>query len=240
MWRSVVFEKADLKRQTTPARAAATLIVTRESAAGLETLLLRRNPSLKVMAGAWVFPGGKVDADDEGADAQSRARAAAIRELAEETGLSAGDAPLLHFSRWLTPEVVQHRFDTFFFLAPQSPSAEVRVDGSEIVEHRWVRPADAVAEQAAGLLKIPPPTLVSLTDLVEHHSIDGLIRAVEQREPPYFFPRITELGEDHIFLYPGDSGYDAADPGADSCQHRTTMRGGLFTYRRDFNWPDRA
>ena len=47
-----------------PARAAATLIVVREASAGLEVLLLRRNPDLKVMAGAWVFPGGKVDADD--------------------------------------------------------------------------------------------------------------------------------------------------------------------------------
>jgi len=234
-----MFEKADLQRQSTPARPAATLIVTREGEAGLETLLLRRNPSLKVMAGAWVFPGGKVDGEDEGTDALSRARAAAVRELAEETGLAVGDLPLLHFSRWLTPEVVQHRFDTYFFLAPQSPDAEVRVDGSEIVEHRWVRPAQAVAEQAAGSLKIPPPTLVSLTDLVEHDSIAGLVAAVEKRTPPYFFPRITERGEDHVFLYPGDSGYEASDPAADGCQHRTTMRKGLFSYRRDFNWPDR-
>ncbi|MCH1492599.1 MAG: NUDIX hydrolase [Luminiphilus sp.] len=234
-----MFEKADLQRESTPARPAATLIVTREGEAGLETLLLRRNPSLKVMAGAWVFPGGKVDGEDEGADALSRARAAAVRELAEETGLAVGDLPLLHFSRWLTPEVVQHRFDTYFFLSPQSPDAEVRVDGSEIVEHRWVRPAQAVAEQAAGSLKIPPPTLVSLTDLVEHDSIAGLVAAVEKRTPPYFFPRITEMGEDHVFLYPGDSGYEASDPAADGCQHRTTMCKGLFSYRRDFNWPDR-
>jgi len=74
-----VFEKADLEMATTPARAAATLIVVREASPGLEVLLLRRNPNLKVMAGAWVFPGGKVDADDAGTGALSRARSAAIR-----------------------------------------------------------------------------------------------------------------------------------------------------------------
>ena len=234
-----MFEKVDLETATTPARAAATLIVVREASAGLEVLLLRRNPDLKVMAGAWVFPGGKVDADDAGSDALSRARSAAIRELAEETGLSAQSDSLLHFSRWLTPEVVRHRFDTYFFLAPQSPAAAVQVDGGEIVEHRWVRPEDAVAEQAAGALKIPPPTLVSLTDLVGHDSVAGLVAAVEKRSPPYFFPRITELGDDHVFLYPGDSGYEASDPAQVACQHRTTMRDGRFSYRRDFSWPDR-
>ena len=234
-----MFEKVDLETATTPARAAATLIVVRETASGLEVLLLRRNPNLKVMAGAWVFPGGKVDADDAGTDALSRAQAAAVRELAEETGLSAQQDALMHFSRWLTPEVVRHRFDTYFFLAPQSPDVEVQVDGGEIVDHRWVRPDEAVAEQAAGALKIPPPTLVSLTDLVGHDSLAGLVAAVGKRSPPYFFPRITEQGDDHVFLYPGDSGYEASDPTQQGRQHRTTMRDGRFSYRRDFSWPDR-
>ena len=69
-----MFEKVDLERQSTPARSAATLIVTRDGTEGLEVLLLRRNPALKVMAGAWVFPGGKVDADDAGEDALSQDR----------------------------------------------------------------------------------------------------------------------------------------------------------------------
>ena len=110
-----MFEKVDLKNTATSARAAATLIVTRDGVDGLEVLLLRRNPSLKVMAGAWVFPGGKVDAGDAGGDALSQANSAAIRELHEETGLEVGPEPILHFSRWLTPEVVKHRFDTYFF-----------------------------------------------------------------------------------------------------------------------------
>ncbi len=234
-----MFEKVDLENKTTPARSAATLIVTRDGDAGLEVLLLRRNPALKVMAGAWVFPGGKVDEADRGDDALSRANSAAIRELHEETGLEVGSEPILHFSRWLTPEVVKHRFDTYFFLAPQSGMASVVVDGSEIVEHRWVKPDIAIAEQAAGALKVPPPTLVSLTDLAEYDCLADLVQAVERRQPPYFFPRILEQGDDHVFLYPGDSGYETFDASDSSIRHRTTMHQGVFSYRRDFPWPDR-
>ena len=234
-----MFEKVDLELQSTPARSAATLIVTRDGTEGLEVLLLRRNPALKVMAGAWVFPGGKVDADDAGEDALSQANSAAIRELREETGLEVGPEPILHFSRWLTPEVVKHRFDTYFFLAPQSDETSVVVDGSEIVEYRWVKPDIAIAEQAAGMLKVPPPTLVSLTDVAEHDSLRDLVQAVRRRQPPYFFPRILEDGEDHVFLYPGDSGYDTADVSQSETFHRTTMHEGVFSYRRDFPWPDR-
>ena len=234
-----MFEKVDLKNTATSARAAATLIVTRDGVDGLEVLLLRRNPSLKVMAGAWVFPGGKVDAGDAGRDALSQANSAAIRELHEETGLEVGPEPILHFSRWLTPEVVKHRFDTYFFLAPQSGNASVVVDGSEIVEYRWVKPDVAIAEQGAGALKVPPPTLVSLTDIAEYHSLAELVQAVRRRQPPYFFPRIVEHGDDHVFLYPGDSGYDAADVNQSETCHRTTMHQGVFSYQRDFSWPDR-
>ena len=234
-----MFEKVDLENTATPARSAATLIVTRDGATGLEVLLLRRNPALKVMAGAWVFPGGKVDADDHGDDALSRANSAAIRELHEETGLEVGSEPIVHFSRWLTPEVVKHRFDTYFFLAPQSGNASVVVDGSEIVEYRWVKPNDAVVEQAAGKLKLPPPTLVSLIDVAEHEGLADLVKAVMRRQPPYFFPRIVEHGEDHVFLYPGDSGYETSDVGHVATRHRTTMHQGVFSYRRDFAWPDR-
>jgi 8-oxo-dGTP pyrophosphatase MutT (NUDIX family) len=234
-----MFEKVDLKNTATSARAAATLIVTRDGVDGLEVLLLRRNPSLKVMAGAWVFPGGKVDAGDAGGDALSQANSAAIRELHEETGLEVGPEPILHFSRWLTPEVVKHRFDTYFFLAPQSGNASVVVDGSEIVEYRWVKPDVAIAEQGAGALKVPPPTLVSLTDIAEYHSLAELVQAVRRRQPPYFFPRLVEHGDDHVFLYPGDSGYDAADVNQSETCHRTTMHQGVFSYQRDFSWPDR-
>jgi len=234
-----MFQKADLEAQPSAARPAATVIVVRDGPKGLETLLLRRNPELKVMAGAWVFPGGKVESSDEGDEALPQARAAALRELSEETGLYAELDDLTYFSRWLTPEVVKHRFDTYFFLALCPEHGSVRVDGSEIVDHRWVLPGDAVAEQAEGALKLPPPTLVSLSDLADHASVAEVQATVSAREAPFFFPRIVEHGSDHVFLYPGDGGYETAEVALDSPCHRTVMHEGRFTYHRNFSWPAR-
>ncbi len=49
---------------TTPPLDAATVILLRDSAQGLQVLLMRRHQASKVLGGAYVFPGGKLDADD--------------------------------------------------------------------------------------------------------------------------------------------------------------------------------
>src|SRR3954447_21624584 len=80
-------------------RQAATVIVLRGGDRDLEVLLVKRNPAARFMGGAWVFPGGAVDAGDGDDDAAHRA--AAVREVAEEAGLRLPDpAALVRFSRW--------------------------------------------------------------------------------------------------------------------------------------------
>src|ERR1043166_3426533 len=89
-----------------PPRAAATLVVVRDGAVGVEVLLLRRAERGDHNSGAWVFPGGTVAASDRDAhahcagldDAAASAHlglaeggldyhVAAIRECFEEAGL---------------------------------------------------------------------------------------------------------------------------------------------------------
>lgn len=103
-----------------PARPAATIVLLRDGAAGPEVLLLRRHQGSGFVPGAWVFPGGLVDAADSGPALHERIRglrsapvpppqfwAAALRELFEETGVllartAAGDwAPDATSSRHL-------------------------------------------------------------------------------------------------------------------------------------------
>lgn len=68
-----------------PIRPAATVMLLRDTAEGLEVFVLRRSSAAVFASGMYVFPGGKVDvADGEGDEAF---RVAAIRECYEEAGV---------------------------------------------------------------------------------------------------------------------------------------------------------
>ena len=54
---------------TTPARAAATVVILRDSTQGPEVFLIKRHGLSDVLGGAYVFPGGKVDRFDAELDA---------------------------------------------------------------------------------------------------------------------------------------------------------------------------
>ena len=83
--------------------AAATVLLVRDTADGLETLLLRRNSKLGFGGGMWVFPGGRVDPSDHHADEEVAARNAAVREAQEEAGLDIDAAGLVAF--WKLPRL---------------------------------------------------------------------------------------------------------------------------------------
>ena len=53
---------------TTPPRPAATVVLLRDASAGLEVFLMKRHGLSDVLGGAYVFPGGKVDAADAALD----------------------------------------------------------------------------------------------------------------------------------------------------------------------------
>ncbi|HEY2803009.1 MAG TPA: NUDIX domain-containing protein [Actinomycetota bacterium] len=129
-------------------RPAATVIAARDGGDGIEVLVLERSPGSRFLPGYVVFPGGAVDAGDEElarrwfGDASEAARACAIRELAEETGLTltshglqphadgavdeappAADA-LHQISHWIAPEEVPVRFDARFFAVSVANGAQ--------------------------------------------------------------------------------------------------------------------
>src|SRR5690349_13706311 len=76
-------EELNLDAAPTRPRQAATVIVLRGGSDTLEVLLVQRNPAQRFMGGAWVFPGGAVDAD-EALEGDLAHRLAGVREVAEE------------------------------------------------------------------------------------------------------------------------------------------------------------
>ena len=165
------------------------MIVLRGGADGLEVLLLRRNPAARFMGGAWVFPGGAVD------DRARPHRAAAVREVEEEAGLTLPDpAALVPFSRWITPREIAIRFDTHFFLAPAPPGQEARVDGGEMVDLGWHTPAGALEAGRRGELELVFPTIKHLEQLAGFDTADALLAWAEGREIVPVEPRVDGAG----------------------------------------------
>jgi 8-oxo-dGTP pyrophosphatase MutT (NUDIX family) len=192
---------------TTP-RQAATVIVLRGGAAALEVLLVQRNPGQRFMGGAWVFPGGAVDAAEGEGDAAHRA--CAVREAAEEAAVDLGDpGALVKFSRWITPAEIRIRFDTHFFLAPLAEGARPRPDGRECVALDWFTPQAALDAHARGELLLVFPTIKHLEQLSGFGSADELLRWAEGRAVVPVEPRVVLEGEVARVLLPGEPGYAA-------------------------------
>jgi 8-oxo-dGTP pyrophosphatase MutT (NUDIX family) len=190
----------------TPPRQAASVIVLRGGAEELELLLVRRTPKARFMGGVWVFPGGAVDAHE--GDGDEAHRAAALRELREEAGITIEDpASLVKFSRWITPAEVQTRFDTHFFLAQLPPGQEPRIDGEECVDSGWFTPPGALEGHRGGELLLVFPTIKHLEQLSEFPSVDALLAYARGREVQPVQPRVVMEGEVARIVLPGEPGY---------------------------------
>lgn len=235
-------------------RPAATLVVVRDSAEGPQVLLLRRAERGDLNSGAWVFPGGLLDAADHDAaaccagvdDAAASARlglergglayyVAALRECFEEAGLWFGHASdgrlptsldagweplaearsalhrgglaltalcaahgmqlaperLAYIGHWVTPLGRAKRFDTRFFIAAAPDAQEAAHDNTELVELRWLTPAQALAEGEQ--LKLMTPTLKTLQALRSFDSVAAML-AWAQALPsvPAITPRLAD------------------------------------------------
>ncbi len=218
--------------ETTP---SATVVLLRDGA-DLELLLMQRT-GRKGKPGAWVFPGGRVEAHDvRGGDPRSEAsaRLAGVRETAEESGLAIDDLELATISRWITPPVSPRRFDTWFFVGVVDGEAPVRPDGEEMVGHRWLSPRTALADYRDGRLALAPPTFVTVTWLSAFDRAAAAARRLGAGEPMIFRPQIhrTAAGE-VVMLYPGDVGYETGEVEVVGPRHRCVMADGRLRYERD-------
>ncbi len=190
---------------------AATVVLVREIA-GLEVLMVERS-ARGFFGGLMVFPGGGVDECDHsdlaaevvaGEEADQVSRAAALRELAEETSiaitsdglrqapegrgqelfaefeaasLTLDGSALTLISRWVTPPGAPRRYDTRFYLAEASGDPPIRLDETELVSWIWIDPAKALNRTKAGEWSMFNPTIAHLRWLAKRSSFDDARRS---------------------------------------------------------------
>ncbi|MET0812965.1 MAG: NUDIX domain-containing protein, partial [Microbacterium sp.] len=183
---------------------AATVVLVRDGVDGPEVLLIER-PDRGSFAGAWVFPGGKLEPVDAGdGEEVDAARRAAVRETWEETGLVLDPDGLEVLSVWDPPPGIALRIRTWFFVG-RAPAAELALSAHEAVDAEWVRPADLLARHARGGVTLYPPTWVTLHSLEADTTADALVDRVRLADVESF-ETVARPGP--TLLWRGDAEYD--------------------------------
>jgi 8-oxo-dGTP pyrophosphatase MutT (NUDIX family) len=195
-------------------RPAATVVVVRDAAEGFEVLMVRRNDKVAFMAGAYVFPGGRVD-DVELARAGGynalAFRLAAVRELEEEASVRVSPDDLVLIAHWVTPEIEIRRYDTRFFLVRLPAGQTARHDESETTELAWMTPREAIARCERGEIMLPPPTWTTLKRMQRHSSVAELFDWATTVAIPRVQPHFYEDDKQKMLTLPGDPTYPTID-----------------------------
>lgn len=189
--------------------SAATVVLLRDGELGLEVLLAERPRDRGSFAGAWVFPGGAVDAADAAdapLDTEVATRRAAVRETREEIGLEVDGRELVAFSRWTPPANSPKQLTTTFF-AVRVPEGEIRPAPDEVAAVEWLRPVDALERHAAGTMTLWPPTWVTLHGLARAASVDEALDELRSGEVRPFVAKVRDDGR--TILWQDDDEYEA-------------------------------
>ena len=218
---------------------AATVVVLRDAPSGLEVLMIER-PDRGSFAGAWVFPGGKLEPGDQLTSDELEedvARRAGVRETVEETGLVVDPAALTTLSCWDPPPGLALRIRTWFFLAPagdvarDSPTDSRTGEGAdadalilspdEAVAAEWMRPADALARHGRGELTLYPPTWVTLHALADHADTESAVSASRLGGIQRFETVARRGGEGPMLLWQGDAAYEGGAGSENGAEHES-------------------
>jgi 8-oxo-dGTP pyrophosphatase MutT (NUDIX family) len=169
-------------------------------------------------------------------------RAAALRETAEEVGIVLTTPPLervpplrglspagfygaladagvrlagerlLRVANWVTPTRLPRRFDTHFYLVGVDAGVEPDAGSGELVEVRWVRPAEVLETGRAGAVPMVLPTRSHLALLAGFETVAAVTaHARELPEVTPVTPRMVEREEGWVPVLPGEAGYDEAE-----------------------------
>lgn len=195
--RAVAYDEIDW--EVPDPRAAATVVLVRDSADGIETYLMRRPLTMKFAPGMHVYPGGAVDEADYAAgitidsiDARRASAtdehyaallACALRETAEEAGVTLDDPNALRLiDHWVTPPFEVRRFDVRFFAARVPEGQVPHVASDESVEALWVNARAGYAAYDSGELRMLRPTAEILALLASYAHVEELLREAGARE----------------------------------------------------------
>lgn len=181
-----------------PKLSATTLLILERNLEECQIFVLKRQDRGGFLKDALVFPGGIVEKEDfEGLT--DPLRAAAVREIKEETGLRVDSTNLVPFSWWLTPESEPKRFDTHFFVAPYPKDQEPHINLDESEWGRLMYPSDILEQHKRREVRLMPPTLLTLETICGLTSFEEVAQKAQVGKEP-ICPKIETDSSGQIFL----------------------------------------
>lgn len=153
-------------------RPAATVILLRDAEHGTEVFMQHRAMTMPFAPGMTVFPGGRVEPGDEGL-----LTACAVRETREETTVELDEHELVPWSRWVTPEVEDRRYDVAFYCA-KLPVGQHAVNATTEADHaEWLGVTRVLTGYFDGSIALLPPTLATIRELAVFENVDEIVNA---------------------------------------------------------------
>ena len=98
-------------------------------------------------------------------------------DVLERLDVAIDASQLQYFSRWITPkgELATRRFDARFFVARAPEDQVAEADATEVLDGRWIAPADALAANARGEINLIFPTIKHLERIAPYRTVDELL-----------------------------------------------------------------
>ena len=179
-------------------RAAATVMLVRDSADGVEVFMLRRVAGMAFAPNSMVFPGGGVDArDGDVSDPPWQTirdrlinHEVSLGQVLSEAGLVLRADLLGVKAHWLTPSFEPRRFDTWFFAALIPEHQLPDGNTSEADHSAWVEPMVILDEHEAGTAILLPPTIACLERVRDVGSAAEFVTDTE--DLPLILPEVVE------------------------------------------------
>lgn len=130
--------------------------------------------------------------------------------LAEE-GLAPAIDLMVPFANWITPVIRKKRFDARFYLA-RAPEGQIGAhDDQELINSRWITPAEALAAQARGEIKVVFVTRCNLGLLAKSRTVDEALAAARARTIIPVSPQPFEHADGPALRIPAEAGYDVTE-----------------------------
>jgi 8-oxo-dGTP pyrophosphatase MutT (NUDIX family) len=129
-------------------------------------------------------------------------------EVLADSGMVLALDALVPYARWITPEGMPKRFDTWFFLAAAPPEQLGAHDGRESTDSLWLSPREAVAGGESGRFKLPFPTTRNLIKLGKQPNVRAALDEARGKPVVTVMPVLTRLNGGRQLRIPLEADYD--------------------------------